>query len=92
MLTATVFPTLENLPAYRDNVQSLGKDFLVPAAALRLDHTKDYAPELIYFDDGSVISFMTAVAADPVNGLLLVSGVLQYGGFAVCKVPPDALA
>ncbi|KAL2417794.1 hypothetical protein ABEF95_005937 [Exophiala dermatitidis] len=85
-----VFPTLENLPSYRDNVKSLGMDFLVPAAALRLDHNKGYAPELLYYDDGSVISFMTAVAPDPVNDLLLLSGVLQYGGFAVCKVPSGA--
>ncbi|EXJ82682.1 hypothetical protein A1O3_06496 [Capronia epimyces CBS 606.96] len=87
-----VFPTLEDLPTYLDNVKSLGKEFLVPAAALRLDHTNDYAPELIYFDDGSVVSFMTAVAVDPVDGFLIVSGILQYGGFAVCKVPPDAFA
>ncbi|KIX03916.1 uncharacterized protein Z518_07469 [Rhinocladiella mackenziei CBS 650.93] len=87
-----VFPTLEDLPAYLDNVKTLGKDFLVPAAALRLDHEKNYTPMLVYFDDGSLISFMTAAAVDPYNGFFIAASVLQYGGFAVCKVPPDAFA
>ncbi|RVX69684.1 hypothetical protein B0A52_06328 [Exophiala mesophila] len=78
-----VFPTLEDLPAYLDNVRSLGKDFLVPAAALRLDSARDYTPELIYFDDGSVVSFMTTGAVDPYNKLFIGSSVLQFGGFAV---------
>jgi len=87
-----VFPTLEDLPRYLANVKSLGKELLVPAAALRLDHKKEYAPELVYFDDGSAISFMTAAAVDPFNGFLIASSVLQYGGFAVCRVPPSAFA
>ena len=84
---STVFPTLEDLPAYLKNFRSLGKDFLVPAASLRLNHANNYLPELIYFDQGSAISFMTTAAVDPYNNLLLASGVLQYGGLAVCKVP-----
>jgi arylesterase/paraoxonase len=76
------------LPAYLENVRSLGKDFLVPAASLRLDHANDYTPELIYFDNGSVVSFMTTAAVDPYNNLFLASGVIQYGGLAVCKVAP----
>jgi len=80
------------LPAYLDNVLTLGKDFLVPAASLRLNHANDYAPELIYFDDGSVISFMTTAAADPYNNLFLTAGVIQYGGLAVCKVQPGIFA
>ncbi len=74
------------------NVERLGKDLLVPSAALRLDHTKNYAPELFYKDDGSVISFMTAAAVDPSKNLFIGAGVLQYGGFAVCQVPPEAFA
>ncbi|KAK5050504.1 hypothetical protein LTR84_003785 [Exophiala bonariae] len=87
-----IFPTLEDLPTYLDNVLSLGKDFLVPAASLRLNHAKDYAPELIYFDDGSVMSFMTTAAVDPYNNLFLASGVIQYGGLAVCQVPAGTFA
>ena len=87
-----MFPTLENLPKYLQNVKSLGKELLVPAAALRLDHQKGYAPELLYFDDGSRVSFMTTAAADPYNDLFIGSSVLQYGGFAVCKVSSKAFA
>ncbi|KAI1612775.1 paraoxonase 2 [Exophiala viscosa] len=87
-----VFPTLEDLPKYLRNVKSLGKELLVPAAALRLDSANDYAPSLAYFNDGSAISFMTAAAADPYNDVFIGAGVLQYGGFAVCKVPPGTFA
>ena len=83
-----MFPTLEDLPKYLRNVKSLGKELLVPAAALRLDSANDYTPSLAYYNDGSVISFMTVAAADPYNDVFIGAGVLQYGGFAVCKVPP----
>jgi arylesterase/paraoxonase len=75
------------LPKYLDNVRSLGKTFLVPAAALRLRRDRDYTPELVYFDDGSQVSFMTAAAADPYENVFIGASVLQFGGFAVCKVP-----
>lgn len=45
-----------------------------------------YTPELIFFDDGGVLSDMTAMAIDPYNNVLIGAAVLQYGGFAVCKV------
>ncbi|KIW93306.1 uncharacterized protein Z519_05911 [Cladophialophora bantiana CBS 173.52] len=89
-LIVAVFPTLEDLPAYLQNVQSLGKDFLVPAAALRLRRENNYTPELIYFDDGSALSFMTA--AHVFNDLFIGASVLQFGGFAVCKASSGAFA
>ncbi|KAK5192070.1 hypothetical protein LTR99_006580 [Exophiala xenobiotica] len=91
-LLVSVFPTLEDLPKYLANVKSLGKDLLVPAAALRLRQSNGYAPELAYFNDGSVISFQTAAAGEPYLDLYISTGVLQYGGFAVCKVPPGTFA
>ncbi|KIW62736.1 hypothetical protein PV04_10873 [Phialophora macrospora] len=84
-----VFPTLEDLPKYLENVRALGKSFLVPAAALRLRKDRDYTPELVYFDDGSQVSFMTAAAADPFENVFIGASVLQFGGFTVCKVPAD---
>ncbi|ERS97294.1 hypothetical protein HMPREF1624_06626 [Sporothrix schenckii ATCC 58251] len=85
-LIVAVFPTVENLPAYLANVDKLGKELRVPAATLRLPKASDYAPELLYFDDGGVLSDMTAMALDPVNNVLVGAAVLQYGGFAVCKM------
>lgn len=90
-LNMPVFPTLEDLPTYLANVDKLGKALLVPAAALRLPKSKGYAPELIYFDEGSAVSDMTAMALDPYNGVVIGAAVLQYGGFAVCKLPREAV-
>lgn len=86
-----VFPTLEDLPTYLANVDKLGKTLLVPAAALRLSKDKGYAPELIYWDNGSAVSDMTAMALDPYNGIVIGAAVLQYGGFAVCKLSKQTL-
>ncbi|KAH0833570.1 Pon2 [Fonsecaea pedrosoi] len=82
-LIVAVFPTLENLSKYLENVKSLGKEFLVPAAALRLRRESNYTPELIYFDNGATLSFMTA--AHVYKDLFVGASVLQFGGFAVCK-------
>lgn len=65
---------------------------MVPAGALRLSQAKNYDPELVYYDNGSKISFMTAAAADPNAGIFIGAGVLQYGGFSVCKVPSKPFA
>lgn len=88
----SIFPNVENLPSYLSNVRSLGKDYLVPSAALRLKRQSDYEPELIYSDDGSVLSDMTAAAIDPYAGVFIGAAVLQYGGFAVCKLSEETMA
>ncbi|KAL1967005.1 hypothetical protein VTN77DRAFT_3529 [Rasamsonia byssochlamydoides] len=92
-LVVSIFPTLEDLPTYLSNVRSLGKELRVPAAALRLRRESGYEqPELMYFDDGSVVSDMTAAAIDPFNDVFIGAAVLQYGGFAVCELAPTALS
>lgn len=74
-------------------MHSLGKELRVPAAALRLRRENGYEkPELIYSDDGSVVSDMTAAAIDPFNNVFIGAAVLQYGGFAVCELEPTALS
>ncbi|KAL2113020.1 hypothetical protein VUR80DRAFT_5617 [Thermomyces stellatus] len=90
-LIVSIFPTLEDLPTYLANVHLLGRELLVPAAALRLPKMNGYKPELIYYDDGSVVSDMTAMALDPYSGVVIGAAVLQYGGFAVCKLPEDVV-
>ncbi|KAL1862861.1 hypothetical protein VTK73DRAFT_6600 [Phialemonium thermophilum] len=85
-LVVSIFPTLENLPLYLANVEKLGKDLRVPVAALRLPKSSGYKPELLFYDDGGVLSDMTAMAVDPYNQVLIGAAVLQYGGFAVCKM------
>jgi arylesterase/paraoxonase len=87
-----VFPGLEDLPTYLTNVEKLGKTVLVPAGALRLRRSNDYTTcELVWFNDGSILSDMTAGAIDPDNNVFIGAAVLQFGGFAVCDLRPDAL-
>ena len=74
-----------------ENVRSLGKDFLVPAGLLHLRKDRNYAPEMIYHDNGSVLSFMTAADIDPSANIMIGAALLQYGGFAVCKIAADNL-
>lgn len=57
---------------------------------MRLKKDNGYKPELFYFDSGSAVSDMTAMAVDPYNGVAIGAAVLQYGGFAVCKLPRGA--
>ncbi|RQM04956.1 hypothetical protein DH86_00003877, partial [Scytalidium sp. 3C] len=90
-LIVNVFPTLLNLPSCLANVEKLGKELLVPAAALRLPKKNGYEPELFYRDDGSIISFMTAMTVDPYNKIAIGSSVLQYGSFAVCKLSDETV-
>jgi len=88
----SVFASLENLPEYLANVRTLGRDYLVPSAALILKQENDYEPELVYWDNGSVMSYMTVATVDPYNHVFIGGSVLQYGGFAVCDLPKDFLA
>ncbi|OAA63377.1 Six-bladed beta-propeller, TolB-like protein [Niveomyces insectorum RCEF 264] len=86
-ITISVFPGVENLPLYLANVAELGRGLHVPAAALRLTRKDGYrTPELIYYDDGGVLSFMTAMALDATGKRLVGGAVFQTGGFAVCKL------
>lgn len=88
-----MFPTLLDLPKYLGNIHALGKEHLIPSAALRISSRNDYGdePELIFMDAGSVLSFMTAMAFDPYNGVAIGAAVLQYGGFAVCKISDEVM-
>ncbi|KAF9890079.1 hypothetical protein FE257_006240 [Aspergillus nanangensis] len=83
---ATVFPNIENLALSLRNTEKLGKEMLVPSAALRLRKDRNFEPELFYSDDGGVLSHMTAMAVDPYNEVAIGGSVLQTGGFAVCRL------
>ncbi|TFK47145.1 paraoxonase 2 [Heliocybe sulcata] len=85
-LVISVFPDVERSHEYQANFRELGKSYKVPAATVRLDRSEGFKPELIYYDDGSVISYQTVAAIDPYNNVLINGGVIQYGGFAVCEL------
>lgn len=90
-VVVTVFPGIERRSAYINHAHELGKTYKVPAAAVRLDRSEGFKPSLIYYDDGSVMSYMTVLAVDPYNNVLINGGVFQYGGFAVCDLNKGAV-
>jgi arylesterase / paraoxonase len=83
-LLYAIFPEKEHVQDYVKNSPRLGKEYLVPSASLRLVRSNNFTPQLVYWDDGSVLSYMTAMAIDPGRQVLIGGGVLQYGGSAVC--------
>ncbi len=52
---------------------------------MRLIKAKDYEPELLYWDDGKLITVLTAAAVDPVHGKIIAGGVVERY-FIVCDV------
>lgn len=81
----TVLPNLEPVHA-----RFLTNDFLndttnVEAAVIRLVKAKGYAPEVLYWDDGSLISLLTAGAVDRDHNTLVAGGVFEKH-FIVCKI------
>ncbi|KAJ9610641.1 hypothetical protein H2200_005418 [Cladophialophora chaetospira] len=55
------------------------------AGVLRLIKAKDYEPELLYWDDGSLITVLTGAAVDPKHGKLIAGGVVERY-FIVCDI------
>ncbi|KIW66067.1 hypothetical protein PV04_08274 [Phialophora macrospora] len=55
------------------------------AGVLRLIKAKHYEPELLYWDDGSLITVLTAAAIDPKHGKLIAGGVVERY-FIVCDI------
>ncbi|KAH0839035.1 Pon2 [Fonsecaea pedrosoi] len=55
------------------------------AAILRLVKARDYEPELLYWDDGSLITVLTGAAVDPKHGKIIAGGVVERH-FIVCDV------
>jgi arylesterase/paraoxonase len=56
-----------------------------PAAVLRLNKKKDYEPEVIYWDDGSLITVLTGAAIDPQRKKMIAGGVVERH-FIVCDL------
>ena len=55
------------------------------AAVLRLNKAKDYEPEVIYWDDGSLITILTGAALDPQRKKMIAGGVVERH-FIVCDM------
>jgi arylesterase/paraoxonase len=66
-----------------DNV--LNSSLTGPAAVLRLKKEDNYEPEVIYWDDGSLITILTGAAIDPVRKKMIAGGVVERH-FIVCDL------
>jgi hypothetical protein len=66
-----------------DNV--LNSSITGPAAVLRLKKEDNYEPEVIYWDDGSLITILTGAAIDPVRKKMIAGGVVERH-FIVCDL------
>ncbi|KAI8942466.1 hypothetical protein NX059_000534 [Plenodomus lindquistii] len=60
-------------------------DAKVEAAVIRLVKEKNFEPELIYWDDGSLVSILTGSAMSEQHRKLVLSGVYERY-FVVCDI------
>ena len=81
----TVFPDPTKLGARLIGDGILNSSIIGPAAVLRLNKAKDYEPEVIYWDDGSLITILTGAAVDPKRKKLIAGGVIERH-FIVCDL------
>lgn len=58
---------------------------IAPAAVLRLKKQDDYEPEVLYLDDGSLITVLTGAAIDPLRKKMIAGGVFERH-FIVCDM------
>jgi len=85
-IAVAIFPDIAALRErlfYPDNI--LDYSLKGEAGVLRLIKAKDYEPELLYWDDGSLITVLTGAAVDPKHGKLIAGGVIERY-FIVCDI------
>jgi arylesterase / paraoxonase len=80
-----VFPDVLGLKSRLFGEHTLNYEMTKEAGVVRLVKAKDYEPELMYWDDGSLITVLTGVAIDPVHGKLIAGGVVERY-FIVCDI------
>ncbi|KAH0827723.1 Pon2 [Fonsecaea pedrosoi] len=84
-IIVAVSPNLSSVYARAFGDDPLDSSKLVEAAVVRLVKADNYATEVLYWDDGSLISIITAGAVDAKHGKLIASGVWERH-FIVCDV------
>ncbi len=68
----------------------LNSSFHAEAAVLRLVKKNNYEPEVLYWDDGSLMTLLTGAAVDPESRRLIAGGVFEKH-FIVCDISNVAL-
>lgn len=85
MICVTVFPDITKLIGRLAGDNVLNADYIGDAGVLRLVKEKDFEPELLYWDDGSLITVLTGAAVDPATHRLIAGGVVERH-FIVCDL------
>lgn len=80
-----MFPDFARLVGRLHGGNALDSSSHVEAAVLRLVKKKNYEPELLYWDDGSLITVLTGAAVDPATHRLIAGGVFERH-FIVCDI------
>jgi hypothetical protein len=85
LLIRPVFPDVARLKEKLWGPEVLNPEFIAEAAVLRLVKAKDYEPELLYWDNGSLLTVLTGAAVDPKHGKLIAGGVVEHN-FVICDI------
>jgi arylesterase/paraoxonase len=83
-----VFPDFLSLLGRLHN--PLDSSIHAEAAVLRLVKKNNYEPEVLYWDDGSLMTVLTGAAVDPESRRLIAGGVFEKH-FIVCDISNVAL-
>ncbi|KEF57960.1 uncharacterized protein A1O9_05882, partial [Exophiala aquamarina CBS 119918] len=84
-IAVCVFPDIAKLTGRLGGDNILNSEVKAEAAVLRLVKKNGYKPEVLYWDDGSLITVLTGAAVDPVNHRLIAGGVIERH-FIVCDI------
>ncbi|OAL36341.1 hypothetical protein AYO20_04499 [Fonsecaea nubica] len=84
-IAVCIFPDVPSLIHRLSGEHLLDTNLKGEAAILRLVKARDYEPELLYWDDGSLITVLTGAAVDPKHGKIIAGGVVERH-FIVCDV------
>ncbi|KIW07114.1 uncharacterized protein PV09_01989 [Verruconis gallopava] len=84
-VSVCVFPNPGALFGRLAEENILNSSMIGAAAVLRLRKDRDYEPEVIYWDDGSLITILTGAAVDPVRKKMIAGGVVERH-FIVCDL------
>jgi len=84
-IVVCIFPDVVKAFTRLSGSNALRSDLHADAAVLRLVKKKNYEPEVLYWDDGSLITILTGAAVDPSSHRLIAGGVLERH-FIVCDI------
>lgn len=84
-LTIGSAPDSSSIGQYVEGDRALNRSATTPSAVFRLVKENNYAPELLFWDDGSLVSLLTASAISKKHNVM-VGGALLEQFFIICNI------